>query len=182
MKKICFKSLLLAGFMAVAGVFASAAVLDAKEFKAQQKAVASKLEVLRQRLDKLGGVDLSLAFVMSVKSKDALAVSSTVLAYQDYAQKRSLGILMGAAIQNASNPVAMQQVRDEEFKKLLASAPQEQYGVESTFKTLDELVNMEDVSLAQVIGADKRMNPQSRAQAQVKKAVKQAAKDAGKKK
>ena len=119
--------------MAVAGVFASAAVLDAKEFKSQQKAVASKLEVLRQRLDKLGGVDLSLAFVMSVKSKDALAVSSTVLAYQDYAQKRSLGILMGAAIQNASNPVAMQQVRDEEFKKLLASAPQEQHGVESPF-------------------------------------------------
>lgn len=182
MKNIVMRCLMLAGVLALAGPLVAAPALDAKAFKAQQKAVVSKLEALRVKIDNVGGEDLSLAFVMSVKSKDALAVSSTVLAYQDYAQKRSLGILMGAAIQNAANPVAMQKVRDSEFKKLLASAPQEQYGVENTFKTLDELLNMEDSSLAAVVGLAKRMNPQSRAQQQAKKALKEAAKTAATKK
>lgn len=178
-----YRSVLLAGMLAVlAGPLAAEPALNAQAFKAQQKAVASKLDGLRERLDKLGGENLSLAFVLSVKSKEALAVSSTVLAYQDYAQKRSLGILMGAAIENASNPLAMQKVRDSEFKKLLASAPQEQYGVEKTFQTLDELVNMDDASLSAVVGLAKRMNPQSRAQEMSKKAAREALKTVSKQK
>lgn len=176
MKNKLLGSALLAGVLALAGPLAAAPALDVKTFKAQQKDVPIKLEVLRGKLDKLGGENLSLAFILSVKSKEALAVASTVLAYQDYAQKRSLGILMGAAIENASNPVAMQQVRDSEFKKLLSSAPQEQYGVEKTLQTLDELVNMDDAALAGVVGLAKRMNPQSRAQELSKKAAREAAK------
>lgn len=181
-KKILLSALLLVGILAVTLPLTTAPVFDAKSFKAQQIAAPAKLDMLRERLDKLGGENLSLAFVLGVKSKEALAFSSSVLAYQDYSQKRSLGILMGAAIQNASNPLAMQRVRDSEYKKLLASAPQEQYGVETTFQTLNELIKMNDEALSGVVGLAKRLNPQDRALDQTKKALKQAARTAAKQK
>lgn len=175
MKTVFGKVAWMLGLLVLAVPLMAEPSMTAREFKAAQKAVAGKLSILRDRLDRAGAENLSLAFVLSVKSKDALAVSSTVLAYQEYAQKRSIGILMGAAIENASNLQAMQQVRDAEFKKLLASAAQEQFGVEQTFSTINELLDMDDASLGAVVGLAKRLNPQSRAQDEVKKAVKEAA-------
>ncbi len=175
MKRFFFGLLVFALLGGSGGPAFTAPSMDAKTFKARQKAAVSRLDVLRARLDQAGGQDLSWAVVLSVRSKDALAVSSTVLAYQEYASKRSLGILMGAAIENASNPVAMQKVRDAEFKKLLGAAPQEQFGVEQTFNALDELLDMNEPALAGVVGVAKRLDPRLRAGAEARKALQEAA-------
>ena len=67
-KKILLSALLLVGILAVTLPLTTAPAFDAKSFKAQQIAAPAKLDMLRERLDKLGGENLSLAFVLGVKS------------------------------------------------------------------------------------------------------------------
>lgn len=176
MRKILLNLMMVAVMVGLAGSAFTSTEMSAQQFKLLQKAIPAKLDLLRAKLDQAGGKELTLAYVMSVKSKPALAVSSAILAYQDFSSKRSLGILMGAAIENANNPLAMQRLRDSEFRKLLVSAPQEQFGVEQTLATLDELVEMRPAQLQSVVGLAKRMDPKFAATQAVRQAVQEAAK------
>lgn len=176
MRKILLNLMMVAVMVGLAGSAFTSTEMSAQQFKLLQKAIPAKLDLLRAKLDQAGGKELTLAYVMSVKSKPALAVSSAILAYQDFSSKRSLGILMGAAIENANNPLAMQRLRDSEFRKLLVSAPQEQFGVEQTLATLDELVEMRPAQLQSVVGLAKRMDPKFVATQAVRQSVQEAAK------
>ncbi len=127
------------------GVFlisSARASADEQRFAQHKAALPAQLLALRERADKAGGADLSLALLLAAQNKDARLVASTVLVYQEYPKERKLAVLLAAAVRYSERLAVLQRVRDGVLEEALLQAPAEMEGIDGMFAAVDELSAM----------------------------------------
>lgn len=145
--KIVFKNKLRWLILAclTCGVFASGLLLAlAPSFESKRTELPARLEVLRERMDRFGGKDASVALLVGSRNKAAQVVCSTVLVYQEHPRERQLSVLLAAMVRYNERLATLQGVREEMLKRTLLQAPAELEEMEGIFSALDELENMSD--------------------------------------
>lgn len=138
------------------GVFlavSARASADEQSFLKRRAALPSQLAALRERTDKAGGEELSLALLLASQNKDARLVASTVLVYQEYPKERKLAVLLAAAVRYSERLEVLQRVKDGVLEEALLQAPADMEGIGGMFSAVEELSSLSPSAFQKAVRA-----------------------------
>ena len=141
-------------------------------FEQLRRQMPAKLDLLRERVDEVGGEQLSLALLLASQNEEAHTVGTTVLVYQQYPRERKLAVLLAAAVKYHKEMSLMQRVEDKSLKQALAQAPEEMIGINGMFQTVQDMLAMTNEQLKGAVDKAQMYNMQRKTAEAVKRTVK----------
>lgn len=161
--------------LVVAGslLFLGSAPVSAEQssFGKLRRQMPEKLDLLRERVNKAGGEEISLALLLASQNEDAHTVGTTVWVYQQYPRERKLAVLLAAAIKYHQEISLMQQVDDKSLKQALLQAPEEMAGINGMFQTVLSMLSMTDEQLQEAVKKAQTWNMSGKTAEMVRRTV-----------